>query len=472
MKNLSKYNQKVAASKAGMDVKTARKYVKEGKLPSELKQPHKWRTKADVFEELWDEIESYLSNSPRLQAKVMLEYLVQKYPEKVQHKHLRTLQRRFRNWRAEHGKGREVIFEQIHYPGRQSQSDYTRMGKLGVTILGEAFPHLIFHYMLVYSRWESVMICYEESFNSMVFGFEKASWELGGVAQEHRTDNLSAAVKRDGTFTERWKKVMRHYRMDSSKNNPSKSNENGSVEKSNDLFKVAVEQQLILRGSKDFASIEEYKNFLEDLVKSRNSIRKELLAEEQKRLRKLPRDKWYFPEVRPVRVNPQSVVHIGKIPYSVPSRLISYTLRAHIYPDKIELYYGNKKLQTINKCSGDFRIDYRHIIGSLLRKPGAFHNYKYKEALFPRLIFRKAYDFLHSKLENRSADKNYLGLLQLAKMNGEQNVVEAIELYLEEGETPLAKRVKELLELPMAMPAVLVMQPDLAVYDHLREIAQ
>ena len=257
MKRLNKYNQLVASSKAGMDPKTARKYIKSGKLPSEQKVDHNWRTREDVFKDLWDEIESYLVNSPKIQAKTMLEHLIQKYPGKLEPKHLRTLQRRFRDWRAEHGKEKEVYFEQIHYPGIQSQSDYTRMENMQVTISGKPFSHMLFHFMLVYSRWESVMICHSESFDSLVLGFEKAVWELGGVAKEHRTDNLTAAIKKDGSLTDRWNNVIKHYRIRSSSNNPGKGNENGSVEKSHDLFKKAVEQQLILRGTKDFSSIEE-----------------------------------------------------------------------------------------------------------------------------------------------------------------------------------------------------------------------
>lgn len=469
MKNLTKSDQKVSALKSGMDVKTARKYISLGKLPSECKKGRNWKTRGDIFLGVWGEIESYLEYSPQLQARTMLDYLKKKYPKRFKDRQLRTLQRRFQDWKVSHGEGKEVIFSQVHIPGKQSQSDYTHMEDLGVTINGRLFKHLLFHFVLIYSRWESVMICYEESFNSLVFGYEKAVWELGGITKEHRTDNLSAAVKRDGDFTERWKSVMDYYKTKPSRNNPGRSNENGSIEKSHDLYKKAVAQQLILRGSKDFPNLESYKKFLEDLVKNRNTSKRDRRLEELKVLKELPADKWYSPELRPVRVGPESMVHIDGVPYSVPSRLISYMLKAHIYPDKIELYYGSKKLQTMEKSNKKFAIDYRHIIDSLLRKPGAFNNYRYKEVFFPRIVFRKVYDLFQDRFESKKADKKYLELLQLSKLNGEQNIAEAIDLYLMENKLPLPEEIKKSLDVSINIPKIIISQPKLSIYDQLRK---
>lgn len=469
MKNINIFTQEQAADKAGMDVKTARKYLRSQKLPSELKKPHTWRNRPDVFADNWQEIEELLSNASGLQAKTIFIYLQNKYPGRFKDCHLRILQRRLKGWRAVNGKNKDVIFCQNHVPGIQSQSDYTDINNLVITIGGQHFKHLLFHFMLVFSRWEIVSICYEESFASLAEGYEHAAWLLGKVAPEHRTDNLSAATKKAGgsrAFTEKWQKVMDHYGVTPSRNNPGESHENGSVEKSHDLFKNAVDQQLMLRGSRDFEDLKEYEDFLMIVQESRNASRKEALGLEIPKLKKLPDDKWSMPKILPVRVSPSSTIQIDSISYSVPSRLISFALMAHIFHNKIRLYYGQKCLQEMSRSKGNDGIDYRHIIDSLIRKPRAFANYQYRESLFPRLCFRRAYDDLvaHSK---SCGTKQYLEILQLAKMHGEQQVVVSLELLFEQKITPLPERIKSLLDLPVAIPKIEIEQPQLAAYDQL-----
>ncbi|MFH1254847.1 MAG: IS21 family transposase [bacterium] len=469
MKHINILTQEQAADKAAMDVKTARKYLKNKKLPGELKKIHDWQNKPDVFADTWQEIEGLLNNSPGLQAKTIFTYLQNKYQGHFKRSHLRTLQRRFKKWRALNGKNKDVIFCQNHVPGAQSQSDYTNMNDLKITINGEHFKHLLFHFVLVFSRWEKVSVCYEESFASLSEGYENAVWSLGKIALDHRTDNLTAATKKSGSsrdFTEKWSKVMKHYGVVPSRNNPGESQENGSIEKSNDLFKVDVDQQLMLRGSRDFKSLNEYKEFLLQIEVRRNLLREEELALEMPKLKDLPNDKWSMPRILPVRVSPSSTVQIDSVPYSVPSRLISFVLMAHIFYDKIKLYYGQSCLQEMPKHKGTDGIDYRHIIDSLIRKPGAFTNYQYREALFPRLCFRRAYDALISNSKT-CGTKQYLELLQLAKMNGEQHVSVGLELLLEQNVVPLPEKIKSLLDLPVAIPIIKINQPQLKVYDQL-----
>jgi hypothetical protein len=469
MKNINVVIQEQAADKAAMDVKTARKYLRSQKLPSELKKPHTWRNRPDVFADNWEEIEELLKNAPGLQAKTVFIYLQSKYQGRFKDCHLRVLQRRCKVWKAINGENKDVIFCQNHVPGIQSQSDYTDMNKLVITIAGQHFKHLLFHFMLVFSRWEIVSISYEESFASLAEGYEHAVWSLGKVAPEHRTDNLSAATKKAGgsrAFTKKWRKVMDHYGVTPSRNNPGESHENGSVEKSHDLFKTVVDQRLMLRGSRDFKDLKEYEEFLTQVQVSRNASRKEALALEMPKLKELPNDKWSAPKILPVRVSPSSTVQIDSVPYSVPSRLISFALMAHVFPNKIRLYYGQKCLQEMPKSQGDNGIDYRHIIDSLIRKPGAFANYQYREALFPRLCFRRAYDNLVARSKS-CGTRQYLEILQLAKMHGEQQVVAGLELLFEQKITPLPEKIKLLLDLPVAIPNIKIEQPQLANYDQL-----
>jgi len=185
----------LAAAKAGMDEKTARKYRRSGQLPSEIQTPHTWRTRSDPFGEVWDEVVRLLEVNPGLQAKTLFEHLQRRYPGRYQDGQLRTLQRRVKVWRATEGPPREVFFPQVHHPGALSQSDFTWLNDLGVTIGGVPFDHLVYHFVLTYSNWETARICFSESFESLSEGLQQALWELGGVPRIHQTDRLSAAIQ-------------------------------------------------------------------------------------------------------------------------------------------------------------------------------------------------------------------------------------------------------------------------------------
>jgi len=469
MKKLKKYNQETAAAKAGMDRKTARKYINSQQLPSDMQATY-IRTQPTIFTDHWDDIAKMLKASPGLQAKTIMGYLVRKYPDQYKSSQLRTLQRHLHNWRAQHGASQAVIFRQDIKPGKQSQSDYTCMNALNITINGQEFKHLLFHFMLPYSRWESIYLCFSESFDTLVLGYEKAVWELGCVSTEHRTDNLTAATQAMGSrreFTDRWQQVMSHYAVTPTTNNPGVSHENGSVEKSHDTLKNAIEQELMLRGSRNFATQKEYFTFCENIVAGRNAQRQDRLLTEMECLAELPDRKWHSPIVMRVRVSSASVIQILDVPYTVPSRLIHYTLKVYVYPDEIILFYGNKKLQTmprlsVNSLAG---INYRHLIDSLIRKPAAFANYQYHEAMFPRLCFRKAYDALRDSVPAH-ADKHYLKLLQLAKLHSEQEVSDALELLFEEHQLPTPDSVKSLIDAYIKERLIVqVHQPNVVDYD-------
>lgn len=475
MKNLAKTTQELAAAKAGMDVKTARKYLRSGQLPSDIKSEKKRRPRANPFEAHWKELTDMLTHSPGLEAKTLLTYLLKRYPDHYDKTQLRNLQRRVRDWRAEHGRSKPIIFRQELEPGKQSQSDCTWMNSLHITLARQPFNHLLFHFILPYSHWESVSICLSESFESLINGYEKAVWELGYVAPEHRTDNLSAATKAMGShreFTERWQQFMLHYHVKPTTNNLGVSHENGSVEKSHDTLKKAIDQALLLRGCRDFNTLPDYEDFLKKVVSSRNQDRQKELMEEIPYLKELPEKKWNSPQVIRVRVSAGSVIHLLGKPYSVPSRLIHYMLTAYIYPEEILLFYNHKAIQRMirqesNPLSG---INYRHLIDGLVRKPGAFANYRYHEAFFPRLCFRRAYDTL-KRCHPNEADKWYLKLLQLAKIESEQEVSEALNLLWQENKLPTPEVVKDIIQCQQKeTPEVRVDEPHLTDYDTLLSI--
>jgi hypothetical protein len=223
----------------------------------------------------------------------------------------------------------------------------------------------------------------------------------------------------------------------------------------------------MLRGSTDFSTQKEYMAFVEHIVAGRNKQRQDRLLTEIDLLAELPDRKWHSPIVIRARVSSGSIVQIMDVPYTLPSRLIHYTLKAYVYPDEIVLFYGNKKLQTMPRLSTHSlaAINYRHLIDGLIRKPAAFANYQYHEALFPRLCFRKAYDALRDSIP-ANADVHYLKLLQLAKLHSEQEVTDALELLLEERQLPTSDSVKSLIDACIKERLnVTVHQPNVADYD-------
>ena len=180
--------QEIAAAKAGMDVKTARKYLRARRLPSEMKKERHWRTRQDGFADVWPEIATQLSTNPGLEAKTIFAALQRQYPDRFVDGQLRTLQRRIKRWRASAGPAQEVYFLQEHRAGELCESDFTHLTEVGITLAGQPFAHMLYHFVLTYSNWETGTICHTESFANLSEGLQNALWELGGVPLLHRTD--------------------------------------------------------------------------------------------------------------------------------------------------------------------------------------------------------------------------------------------------------------------------------------------
>ena len=464
-----------AAAKAGIDEKTARKYKRLGKLPSELKVEREWRTRIDPFASVWEEVKSLLEVNPNLEAKTIFEHLQRKYAGEYMDGQLRTLQRRIKQWRALEGPAKEVFFAQEHRPGELCQSDFTYLGKLGVTIGGKPFNHLLYHFVLTYSNWETGTICFSESFESLSEGLQNALWELGGIPQSHQTDRLSAAVSaslnRD-EFTERYAALLRHYKLKGRKSNARNAHENGDVEQRHHRFKRALDQALLLRGSRDFNDRATYSAFLDKLFEQLNAGRRERFAEELKTLRRLPPARLDSCKRLRVRVGKGSTIRVVHNTYSVNSRLIAEWVNVRLYVEHLEVWYAQKCVEVIPRLRGESKhyIQYRHIIDWLVRKPGAFENYRYKSDLFPTHRFRMAYDALKQSMPAR-ASKEYLKILYLAARESEVLVDRALaELLDVSNQGPVFETVKTLVEaggLPDKTEDVQVDAVDVAVYDGL-----
>jgi hypothetical protein len=279
------------AAKVDMDEKTARRYRDLGKLPNEVRVDHTWRTREDPFADVWEEVKEKLKINPGLEGKTLFEDLQRRYRGRFPDGQLRTFQRRVKVWRVLEGPAKEVFFSQVHKAGELCQSDFTHMGSLGVRIQGQPFDHLIYHFVLTYSNWETGTICFSESFESLSEGLQNALWELGGVPEKHRTDRLTSAVKKldnPEAFTQRYKALLDHYRLEGHKTQADSPNENGDVEQRHYRLKKALDQSLVLRGSRDFSSRQDYAIFLRRLFAQLNAGRKDRFDEEIKVLRPLP----------------------------------------------------------------------------------------------------------------------------------------------------------------------------------------
>lgn len=467
-----------AAVRAGMSEPTARKYAGSGKTPVETTVLRGWRTRPDPFEDVWPEVDALLKQDGGLEAKTIFTELQRRYPGRFDLGQLRTLQRRVHTWKAHHGPDKEVFFPQVHHAGKMGQSDFTYMGELGITIAGSPFEHLLYHFVLTYSNWEAAMICPSESLESLKAGMQDALWKLGGVPAQHRTDNLSAAThelkdSQGRHFTPRYRKVLEHYNLKGTRNVPGKANQNGDVESGNGHLKNAIDQQLRLRGSRDFASLSEYEAFVQECVTSRNATRQEKLAEELPHLQPLPKQALpaYTEEFATVSRN--STISVRKRHYTVPSRLIGCQLTVHLHVNTLELFYQGVRVDVLPRKVGKEKahIDYRLIIDSLVRKPGAFRNYIFREHLFPQLEFRRAYDALVDH-DDTHADFEYVRILQLAARDGEQAVASVLEALRTQGLVPQYEMVRERVRgprTPTGVPDVPIEPPDLSGYDKLVE---
>ncbi len=463
-----------AADRAGMSEKTARKYRDLGRLPSEVAAEHVWRTRADPFEEVWDRVKPYLEKFSGLQAKTLFEWLQGQFPGRFADGQLRTFQRRVKTWRATEGPPREVMFPQRHYPGRLAESDFTHMNSLGVTIQGQLFEHMIYHFVLTFSNWETGTVCFAESFESLSRGLQSALWRLGGVPEVHQTDSLTAAVRRIGDgemFTARYQALLDHYGARGQHTQPRKPHENGDIEQSNRRFKESVDQRLMLRGSRDFESRESYEGFLDGMFEELNAGRQKRFKEETACLRELPRRRLeHYQRVR-TKVGPYSTIRLKHNLYSVHSRLIGEQVEARLYAEHIDVYLGQRRVHVLPRLRGEKRkdINYRHVIDWLVRKPGAFERYLYRDALFPTSRFRMAFDQLE-RTTPAKANKEYLRILHTAAHESESLVDECLRWMIDEDIVIAAQAVEDLVVSEPDLPPprqVHIEEPDLEAYDEL-----
>jgi hypothetical protein len=446
-------------------------------MPSTTKRVRDWRTRPDPFAAIWPlEIEPLLQSDRKgvLEAKLVLAELCARHPAQFHAGQERTLQRRFRDWRALHGPEPEVFFEQVAVPGREAAIDFTHASDLAVTIAGEAFPHLLFEFVLSYSGWTWVAVALGETFEALTAGVQGAVWALGGVPAVLRSDNLSAAtheLKRSSgrDLTTRFRAVLEHYGLRSSRITPGRAHENGVAEQAHRRLKALVAQALVFRGHAEFATVPLYEAFVRDVVdRWRNHALTERLTADRAALHPLPSAAIPSYTIYLAVVRRWSTIRVAHRTYSVPARLMGHTVEARVHADLVEVRYRGQVVQTMPRLRGEDeqRVDYRHVIGWLVRKPGAFARYRYREDLFPSVTFRRAYDALQTTHGER-ADVEYLRILQLAALHGEARVTEAVWDVMAAGPFDYVAVQTRVAPPTPTIPTIHIPAPDLRVYDAL-----
>jgi transposase InsO family protein len=416
-------------------------------------------------------------------AVTVLEELQRRHPEGFGPKVLRTLQRRVRGWRAQHGGEREIFFAQEHPPGRLGLSDFTVADELGICITGQPFTHRLYQFAFSHSGWRHAQVVLGgESFQALSSGLQEALWMAGGVPEEHRTDSLSAAfnnLAEQEELTRRYRELCEHYGMRASRNNPGVSHENGAIESRQGSLKRALEQGLLLRGTREFADLGTYEQFVAQTVQRLNARCANLWEIERTSLKPLPARRTLDFEEIDARVSKFGLFSAKCALYSVPSRLAGHRLKVRLYSATLEAWLGGVKVFECERLFGSVqnrhpkRIDWRHMLPSLRRKPGAFARWVLRDAMFPRSEYAKIWELLRERLDERAACRLMVNLLDLAdRANVVAELAGVLAQLHDGGVLPDIEQLRErFAPRTPQMPQVQVVLPATAVYDQLLEAA-
>ena len=468
----------VAAAKSSISSATAYRIDSGNRLPSQKKLPRE-RRRPDPLVDIFDaEVVPILQSSPGIRSVALYDEMLRRHPE-LGMGIRRTLERRISAWRAMHVQDQDVIFRQIHEPGKLGQSDFTDMASIGIRVAGVPLDHLLYHFRLVWSGLEHAhVILGGESFVALAEGLQNALWSVGGTPLNHRTDSLSAAfrnldkdAKQD--LTQRYEQLCAHYRMTPTRNNKGIAHENGSIESSHGHLKSAVKDALLMRGSNDFEDLDAYRSFIDEIVSRRNALKGKRTDVERAHLQRLPQRRTTDFEEIVLRVSRTGGFTLRKVFYTVPSRLIGHMLRIRLFDDRLDLFVGGTPLMTLTRGraqpSGKHSqiVDYRHVIHSLRRKPMALMGLVYRDQLFPRQAYRQTFELLIECMPEKQACKLVVELLALAHDRGcEAELADQLQLGLDAGSLPNMKHLSAMFAPdPAAIPGVVVRLAPLSSYE-------
>lgn len=473
--------QVTASAKAGMSERSGRR-AEKGELQAGSNRKRYWRTRTDPFIKVWEsEVVPLLTKNPNLSPVTLFEKLQKDHPGEYQDSKLRTFQRRVSEWKALCGPDKEVMFRQQQVVGRMGISDFTKLKKVTITINSEPFSHLLYHFRLSFSGWCSVRVVHGgESYSALSEGLQDALWRLGGVPREHRSDSLSASYRnlnKDAAedITLRYQQLCRHYDMDATRNNRGKGHENGSIESPHGHLKKRIRQALLLRDSCDFNSVSDYEKFLSDIVSDINARKKDKVDEERQHLQPLPLQRTVDYTEQVVKVSTSSTMQVKRVLYTVPSRLVGESLRVHIYDNRLKIFLGATHTVTLpRKFTSDNnhrarQVDYRHVIGSLARKPQAFRYSQLRDDLLPNDTYKAVWAWLDKSMAPQKACKTIVGILSLAhQADCEKQLGDYLQVMMDKQTIPRLLDLQRKFDKQQSdIPNVAVKQQPVAIYNSL-----
>jgi hypothetical protein len=429
------FTQVEAAALTGFSARTGQR-IEAGEHQPNRGRLRDWRSTPDPLAGVWEaELEPMLKASPGLQPMTLFEWLQERYPGKYPQV-LRTLQRRVAAWKALHGDAKVVMFELRHEPGLLGLSDFTELKGIEITIAGQPFEHLLYHYRLAYSGWQYAQIIQGgESFIALSEGLQNALFACGGVPKQHRTDSLSAAYRnmggvRNKPLTRLYDDLCSHYRLQPTRNNTGIAHENGAIESPHGHLKNRIQQALLLRGSRDFESIAQYQDLINRAVAKLNALHPAKVEEEKRSLQPLPNYRVADYEVLTARVSCRSTLDVRCVLYTVPSRLIGQPLELHLHHDRIVGYLNRQpvvalpRLRVSDKAKRRARcINYRHVAAGLRRKPRAFLYCTWQQELLPNDTWRALWSQLKHHFELDSAAVLIVEALYIAATQDKETAV-------------------------------------------------
>lgn len=450
--------QRRAAAVAGVSERTGRRIENDSSWRAVgQRATRKGRTRVDPFVAVWDsELLPLLVSAPSLQARTLLHDLQERYAGAYPDSLLRTLQRRVRQWRAVSGPDQTLCFPQQAIPGAQALCDFTLMDKLCVTIAGESFPHRLNHVRLRYSGFAYAEVVQGgESFTALASGIRRALELFGGVPETMRTDSLRAAYKNlrnsdkaadpEQELTQAYTDLCATYGMKPTRNNTGVSHENGGIESPHGHLKNRIDQELLLRGQRDFLSVEEYQTWIHALMGKENGRRHDAIAIEVKKLRPLPPHAPAVFSTRSARVSGNGTITVNSCHYTVPSRLKGHQLSIQVFDAHIRCLLGSacvyeaERLRTGPGGTHTWSVNYRHVITSLRSKPGAFRHLRYRDYFHPSAVFKQAWDDLDRQLNPDKAVKVYLEIVYLAFQYSEAFVSDYLRAQHQQQTLPCEK---------------------------------
>ncbi|HEY9460717.1 MAG TPA: IS21 family transposase [Paralcaligenes sp.] len=467
--------QAVAAAKAGISERSARRIDSQELQPGTAARP--WRTRADPLIDVWDTIVvPLLERSPSITTIGLFDHLCEHHADRFDPRARRTLERRVLAWRQLRGPDRDVIFLQTHAPGQLGIADFTVVDE-PVTVAHNPLHHRLLNYRLVASGWAyAQVVCGGESFSALSDGLQNAFWQSGGVPRELRTDSLSAAYKNRAEhddFTRRFELLCRHYGIIATRNNRGVAHENGAIESPNNHLKRQLKQALLLRGSCDFTSLQNYNQFVQQLVARRNRRVVTAFKDEQRQLQPLPAGRSVNYSEHTLRVTRSSTIELRRVVYTVPSRLIGSRVTVRLFDTKLEIWCAQVHTLTLdrvyspNKNTRVRSVDYRHVIEALVKKPRAFRYSQMRDELLPSHDYQMIWEYVDRTLAADAACQYIVRLLHLAKKTDNEGAIGRYVLgrLATVGLPSMIDCEQRFLERRLAPPRVTIHQHALSDYD-------